>query len=224
MADKAHKKVDKQITDLDKRLQQIYGRAEHELQAKYSDFMNRYQAKAQIWKEQLDAGEITKSEYASKIQGQIFQQKQWQSKVYEMSQTLLHTNQLATKLVNGQLADVFIGNANYSLYSMEHSAGVSFGFSMYDKTTVARLVKDEPSLLPVKKVDEAADLAWNQKKNSPHHQKTDGTDCSELRNHLAHLNYVLETPVLSSDSTTFPCISARTTMLVAWQFGFSHTI
>lgn len=164
MADKAHKKVDKQIADLDKRLQQIYGRAEHELQAKYSDFMSKYQTKAQIWKEQLDAGEITKSEYASKIQGQIFQQKQWQSKVHEMSQTLLHTNQLATKLVNGQLADVFIGNANYSLYSMEHSAGVSFGFSMYDKTTVARLVKEEPTLLPVKKVDEAADLAWNQKK------------------------------------------------------------
>lgn len=164
MTDKAHKKVDKQIADLDKRLQQIYGQAERELQVKYSEFMSKYRTKSQIWKEQLDAGKITKSEYASKIQGQIFQQKQWQSKVHEMSQTLLHTNQLATKLVNSQLADVFIGNANYSLYSMEHSAGISFGFSMYDKTTVARLVKEEPTLLPVKKVDEAADLAWNQKK------------------------------------------------------------
>lgn len=164
MADIAHNNTDKQIAKLEKAIKNIYQEAQDDLEVKINQFTSNYKVKEAIHLKELKEGKISKADYDNWVKGQVFQGKQWDAKRDQIIDAIHNSNTMATKIINGAMYGVFTNNANYTAYSLEHGAGVNFGFGIYDTATVSKLLKDNPDLLPKWKINEQKDYVWNKKK------------------------------------------------------------
>lgn len=162
MPDYGARVADKAIKRVERELRSTYGMAQRELRGKLRDFNDKYRVKDAAKRKQLAEGKITKQDYANWKAGQVFQKKQWESKVREVSQVLAHTNEQAMRVVNDSRLDVFAENYNFSAFLGEQQLGVSF--DVYNTQAVARLIQDDPQILPEWKIDEDKDYEWNAKK------------------------------------------------------------
>lgn len=163
MADVAHTWTNKQIQDLDRQIRVVYSDAQRDIERKLDEFNRKYAVKEAKYLKQLKDGKITQEQFDAWKQGQVFQSEQWKAKRDQVARTLTDTNKIASDIINGRTAAVFGYNATYMNYDIEHNAGVSFGFGIYDAGAVARLIKDNPQILPEWKIDEKKDYIWNEK-------------------------------------------------------------
>lgn len=164
MADYGASYTDAELKKLEKKIGVVYKQAEGDLNKKIKDFNNKYKAKEAKYLKELAAGKITQEQFDSWKAGQVFQGKQWQAKKDQIANTLFHANDTATKIMNGQMVNVFTTNANFMSYSLEKNAGVNFGFGLYDSATVSNLLKADQKLLPEWKINEQKDYKWNNKR------------------------------------------------------------
>lgn len=164
MADLGATYTDVALKDLEKQLKSVYNNAYKDILKKQKDFNAAYAKKEAKYQSQLNSGQITQSQFDSWKKGQVFQGEQWQAKKKQILDTLYSSNTIATKMINGQATDVFAFNASYQAFSLEHEAGVNFGFSPYDSATVTNLIKNNPKLLPEWKINQPKDYKWNEKK------------------------------------------------------------
>ena len=148
---------------IEKRLKKIYGEAHKELKKQLASFNKRYKAKDAQMRMKLRNKEITAQEYASWQKGQIFIGKQWQAKVDHAADTLLHANREAMKIVDGEKMNTFADNAIHMTKQIDQDVRLAYGFGIYSADTVAKLIKDEPELLPRKVVNGRKDKAWNRR-------------------------------------------------------------
>lgn len=188
MADYGASYTDKEIAKLEKEINAIYKEAEKDIQQKMNDFNRRYEAKEKIHAKEVAEGKITQEEFDRWKKGQVFQGKQWEAKREQILNTMHHSNEIATKMINGESMNVFAVNANYMSYDLEHNAGVNFGFGIYDSSTVVNLIKNDPKLLPEWKIDEKKDYIWSQKKlnNSITQGIIQGESLDKIANRLSH--------------------------------------
>lgn len=162
MDDYAAKATEKAIGALEKRINAVYSQAQKDIEAKTKDFWERHKAKDAMYQQQLKDGKISKADYDAWLRGQVFQGKQWEAKLQQVQATLTQANKDALEIANGGRIQVFATNANWQSYQIEKSAGVNFGFGIYDSHTVTRLLRDDPDLLPPRKLSTSKDKAWNK--------------------------------------------------------------
>jgi len=161
--DRGQLATERSYADVQRRLKRNYRQAVHEVQQKMDDFNKRYKTADVEKRKQLSEGKITKSDYDSWKRGQVYQGKLWQQKRDSLTETLYQADVLSTKIVNGERLNVFTANANHICYNLEHTAGLDFGFSVYDNATVSKILKDEPTLLPPRIVKHSEDVDWYHK-------------------------------------------------------------
>ena len=164
MADLGTEYTDKALKDMEKRLKSVYNSAYKDMLQKQKDFNAAYAKKEAKYQAQLKDGKITQDQFDAWKRGQVFQGEQWQAKKKQILDTLYSSNEIATKIINGQTTDVFAFNANYQSFNLEHDTGINFGFGLYDSASVVNLIKNDPKLLPEWKIDQPKDYKWNQKK------------------------------------------------------------
>lgn len=146
---------------MEERVREVYEEAEKDIEAKMQDFNRRRNIKDKIKLQELRNGKITQEEYNRWRAGQNFQGKQWVAKREQIAETLYNANTVASKIANEQKANVFIANANYQAYALEHGAGINFGFGLYDSATVANLIQMDPQVLPYYTPKKSKDMNWN---------------------------------------------------------------
>ena len=162
--DYGHKYTDEQIAELEKRIHAVYAEAERDITKKMNDFYHKLNIKTEIYSEKMNKGEITPEQFYAWYDGQTFQGEQWEAKREQIIHVLTNSNQVALDMINHQTAGIFAYNASYMNYSLEHEAGVNFGFGLYDISTVNRLIANNPQMLPEWKINEKKDYIWNEKK------------------------------------------------------------
>lgn len=156
--------TDKKTKKLENKLNEVYSEAQKDIQKKMNTFTQKYKQKLAIHEQELKDGKITQAQFDAWVEGQIFQGKQWKAKQQQILASMYNANSIAAGMINGDAQSVFAANANFMSYTLEHTAGVNFGFGLYDGNTVAKLIKDDPKLLPEWKINEPKDYVWNQKK------------------------------------------------------------
>ena len=164
MADYAHNYTDQQLEALEKRFQAAYRQAEKEVNDKLMDYLHKFKKKDDAKRKLLEEGKITQEEYENWRYGQMMTGKRWKEMRDRLAQDYTNANQQAMEALRYGLPDVFSENANYSTYEIENGLNVDTNFTMYDRQTVDRLLRDNPDLLPKPKVDIAKDLRWNRQK------------------------------------------------------------
>lgn len=155
--DYGHKWTDEELKKLEKRIAKIYAQATKETQKKLDDYLAAFKVKDKIKRDQLAKGIITQQEYDHWRTGQIMMGKRWE----EMKDTLaedMHTANLKAASMTKQFTyDAYALNHNYGTFEVEKGSLIDTSYTLYDRHTVERLVRDDPQLLPPpgKKVSKA---------------------------------------------------------------------
>ena len=164
MLDRGQRATEQAQAAVARRLKRIYGDAVRDIDKQLKTYTEQYaKADAQM-RQKVEEGTMTEAQYKSWVRGQAFATDQWRKKRDMLTNTMYDADVAAQKIINGQRLNVFADNANSMAYEMEHGEGVDFGFGYYDSATVARLLKDEPDLLPASRVKKDADTAWYRQK------------------------------------------------------------
>ena len=161
MSDYGAEYTEEQIKELEKKIKKVYSQANSEIKKKADDFSKKFARQDKENRAKVKNGEMTKADYDSWKRNKVFQSKEWQQKQNDVNNILTNANQKAVDIANGKMGDVFATNANYSMYQIDN--GLDMATSLYDSDTVARLIKDEPHLLPKKTIDIPKDKVWNEK-------------------------------------------------------------
>ena len=156
--------AEKAIHTVQREIHSTYKRAASDLKSKLAEFMKKHEAKDKLMREKLEKNLITQSEYDSWLTGQVFIQKQWESKIDQCARIMLDANKKASQLVQDKRFGVFAENYNHQAYELEKRIGSDMGFNLYNTETVGRLIKQNPRTLPKYRIDEEKDYIWNAKK------------------------------------------------------------
>lgn len=166
MSDPGTRFADKTQEEIEKRLRSIYEKASREIIERLNAHSKRMYAKDKEMRAKRDQGEITNQQYKDWLRGQMFVEKIWQDQIQSATSVLLTANEQSNAIVEGQRRAVFTENANWQAYSIEKDSRGAISFGLYDSATVTGLIKDQPELLPPKKINGERDKAWNREKIS----------------------------------------------------------
>ena len=162
--DPAHKETDKILRDMEKRLDEVYKQAYREARQTADDFMKQFREMDKKKRQQVKDGELDKAEYERWRRTQVFQGNRYHQMADTLAADMTHTNQIAASVINGYLPEVYAVNHNYGTYEIEKGSRINTQYTMYDKQTVERLMRDNPDLLPRKAaVNVPKDQLWNKK-------------------------------------------------------------
>lgn len=163
MADYAHEWTDKQLEELEKRVAAVYRQAAEEMREKlerwYAEFKRLDEKKAALVKE----GTLDKAEYLAWRKGKMVENGRLKALVDTLTEDFVNSDKIAMQIVRGDLTDVYALNANYAAYKIEQDTGVGLSWTLYDHSTVERMIREEPDVLPLPSVNIHLDEQWNRK-------------------------------------------------------------
>lgn len=160
--DYGHRYADKKISAVDRELKKTYRTAQKELKEKLKDFNRRFAAKDKEKRIQLKSGKITESQYRDWLSGQVFIKSRWQEQINMINAVLYDHNRQAMNIVNTSRFDVFAENYNFNAFIAEKNLVATF--NLYNAESVARLILDDPQILPKWDIDKKKDYIWNQQR------------------------------------------------------------
>lgn len=163
MADYAHEWTDKQLEELEKRVAAVYRQAAEEMREKlerwYAEFKRLDEKKAALVKE----GTLGKEEYLAWRKGKMVESGRLKALVDTLTEDFVNSDKIAMQIVRGDLTGVYALNANYAAYKIEQDTGVGLSWTLYDHSTVERMIREEPDVLPMPSVNIPLDEQWNRK-------------------------------------------------------------
>ena len=171
MADIAHRLTDEKLEEMEKRLSDIYSRAEKEIGERWKEYLVESQAEIdelqkayELAKKSGDAKEIRKAGIALSRakKDRTLMDSRFKALTETTAAQLANVNKTALAYVNGELPEVYSINYNALEQSVNGIGGYSF--ALIDADTVKNLATTDKSLLPFKELDEKKDIRWNVKK------------------------------------------------------------
>lgn len=172
MSDFAHNQTDQILNQIEGRLRKEYKRAAKETQQKLNDFLNKYQEKDKLKKQEYREGKISWDEYRQWRKNQILTAKRWREMQKTLATDLHNVNKIAKSITQDYMPDVYALNHNYSTFQIEKGSRIDTSYTLYDRHTVERLFRENPKLLPDpspnsktgKLLAENKDLRWNRQR------------------------------------------------------------
>ena len=152
--------TDRAVKRVERRLSSVYRQAQRDIDDKLKDWQERHKKRDARYRQMVAAGKMSKEDYRAWLRGQVFQEKQWQARRDEIDNILLNADRAAQNIVNEGKLGVFAANANYMGYALERDSNIDTGFVLYSEGTVARLIKDDPQILPKPAPGVQKDLAF----------------------------------------------------------------
>lgn len=169
--DDGHEEVESLLEQMERDVRDLYAEAEKDLERKVFEYWRKFNTKDKIKLAQLKAGEITQEEYDRWKTGQLLIGNRWEEQLKVISQDLLNVNNIAKSIVNGYMPDVYAVSHNYGTYEVESLSGFDTSYTLYDRQTVERLLREQPEILPqlnpqsemAQKIADGKVIAWEKK-------------------------------------------------------------
>lgn len=149
-SDPAHEETDKLLAELEKKISKEYAQAQVETKRKLDDYMRRFKVKDSIKAKQVKDGKLSYDEYIEWRKNQLLVGQRWEEMLDTLSEDMLTTNAKARSMAYGYTAEAYATNYNYGIYESESLSGyhVDTAFTLYDRETVERMMRDDPDMLP----------------------------------------------------------------------------
>jgi len=170
MPDLAHELTDRELTALEKKIAREYERARDKVQERADKFFDTFRDDAEkLYKAISDAPDATTKLAAEKAYKDFVWRKTVAAKNItdlrdKLAADMTTINQKSAALIGNRMNGIFSLNHNFAAYELEHGLGLNLQFTLYDEFTVARLLKENPKLLPKPKIAIALDKKWNAQK------------------------------------------------------------
>lgn len=164
MADKVRQQTEKRLAQLEREIQQVYAQAAREIKQKMDTFARKHKAKDERLRAEVAAGKITEAAYQSWLRGQVFQGDLWEERLERITRDYMNADKRARELVGETEKKVFQEAANEQARQTKHDLRGAVSFTLYDRATVNRILREHPKLLPKYKIDQPKDYTWNEKR------------------------------------------------------------
>lgn len=167
--DYGHEWTDEGLKDLEKRITKEWTQAANEVQEKLDAYIERFKEKDERKRQQVKDGEITQDEYTRWRYGQVMIQGRWEEMRDTLAEDLTLTGEKVDSMTQEFCYDAYALNHNYGTFEVEQGAMVDTSYTLYDRSTVERLVRDNPQMLPPPGEKVSEDIRrgeaklWNQK-------------------------------------------------------------
>lgn len=162
--DWAHQETDRLIEQLEQVLSGAYAEAEEEINRKLAQYLKAFESKDEQWRLWVLQGERTEDEYRAWRTGQIMMQQRWENLRDEIARDLVHADEIAQAIINGEMPEIYALNHGWETYIIEKQLGMTTGYTLYNADAVRELLKEDPLLLPQRKVDKLVDHRWNMRR------------------------------------------------------------
>lgn len=170
--DIGNEETERLLKQLEKRVTKEYEQAAKEVNAKFKDYMRRFEIKDKIKREAVAAGVLDKKDYIAWRQSQVMVGEKWQALLNDMSQDLTNAREIAISTAQGYREDAYAINHNFATYEIESQSQINTSYTLYDRQTVERLIREDPKLLPdprpggktARMLAENKELRWNRQK------------------------------------------------------------
>ena len=161
--------TDELIKEMEKKIAKEYRTAIKEMNAKLYDYARRFRIKDEIKSKAVAAGILKPDDYAKWRAAQIEEMARQHGLIEEYAKVLHNTNEVARSTAQGYQAEAYAANVNYATYLIEKDLEIDTSFTLWDRQTVERLMREEPKLLPDPRPDSETalkiaankDLKWN---------------------------------------------------------------
>ena len=167
--DLGHQLTDEELAKLERKIAKVYKTAADEMQDKITEYFKKFDEQDKKKRALLEQGKITEQEYKQWRLGKLATGKKYQFMRDQLAERMTNANQEAVAYVNSSTPTVYSLNRNYTAYQIEQ-ADINASFQLWDESTVARLIKDNPELMPnypkEKALARGIDLDWGKKQIS----------------------------------------------------------
>ena len=144
------------------RLRVAYAEAISDLSKKIDKYLKNFEKMDAEMRALLDSGILSNKDYKSWKFRTIAESKQWEDMRSQLTFDMVHVDQIASDIINDAIPEMYAEGHNYGTYEAEIGSGWDTTYTLYDRDTVARLIKeDEIDLLPVN-LDISKDERWNR--------------------------------------------------------------
>ncbi len=147
MAYYSDKMTDKELNDLEKRILKVYKEAEQELTKEVNEYFAKFKVRDKEMKDLVDAGEMTNADYMKWRSTQMGRGQRFEALRDKVAERYTKANEVANAMVNDATPSIYSLNRNYEAYTIEKNVG-SCDFTLWDESTVRRLIVEEPDLMP----------------------------------------------------------------------------
>lgn len=148
MSDFMHRYTDAELHKLERRIRYEYAQAAVEINKKADDYFRRFKVKDRIKAKQVEKGTLSKSEYIEWRKNQLLVGQRWKELKENIANDVLTTNEKARSMAEKFRYSAYADNYNYGNFEAETQSGIDTAFSLYDRDTVERLMRDNPDMLP----------------------------------------------------------------------------
>ena len=170
MPDIGHERTDELLDQLERRLASVYRTASKEMQDKitayFESFARRDAEMREMIGQTVNGKEWTEQDYKQWRLNQIGRGKRFETLRDQLAERMTKANEVAAAYINDATPGVYSLNRNYTAYTIEQVGG-NVGFTLWDESTVKRLLKEEPDLMPYyppeRAVKRGIDLKWGKK-------------------------------------------------------------
>lgn len=168
--DEAHRLTEKELDALERRIAKVYREARDELsdtiKVYFDCFRKRDEEMKALIGTEINGKVWTEQDYKQWRLNQIGRGKRYQDLREKIAERMTKANEVAIAYVNDATPGIYSFNRNYAAYTIEKVAG-NVGFTLWDESTVRRLIVEEPDLMPYypkkKALKRGIDLKWGKK-------------------------------------------------------------
>lgn len=141
------KLTDKELEALEKRIAEVFKEAEKDLDKEVKEYFAKFKLRDKEMQALVDAGEMTKEQYQQWRLTQMGRGQRFEELRDKVAERYTQANEVANAYVNDMTPSIYSLNRNYEAYTIEKTVG-SCDFTMWDESTVRRLLVEQPDLMP----------------------------------------------------------------------------
>lgn len=163
--------TDKELEALEQRITKVFKQAEKDLDKEVKTYFAKFKLRDKEMQALVDAGEMTKAEYQQWRMTQIGRGQRFETLRDKVAERYTQANEVANAYVNDMTPSIYSLNRNYEAYQIEKTVG-SCDFTMWDESTVRRLLVEQPDLMPYyppsRALNRGIDLAYGKDQITKH--------------------------------------------------------
>ena len=162
--------TEEKLLELEKKINKVYSDAQKDLEKQAKDYFEQFAKRDEEYKKLVDSGEITENDYKQWRLNQIGRGERMNKMAANMAARATQANEVAMAYVNDATPTVYSLNRNHEAYVIEqlgHDMTVGGDFTLYNKSSVRRMLVKNPEVMPYypeeKAVARGIDLEYGQK-------------------------------------------------------------
>lgn len=160
--DIAVQRTDEIVERIRREVDAVYSRAAKEAQEKADKYFSGFAKEDGKKQEQVKRGELSEKDYLEWRRNKMLTGQRYAELVNTLSTDFANADKISSSIIGGYMPEAYALNHNYATYEIEHDSSLDTSYTLYNRDTVQRLIRDEDIQLKPPSPNIPEDKRWNR--------------------------------------------------------------